>query len=55
MSSILGVPVDAAYHLVFGFTTLLTPVLGGAAAVAAIVLFTEIGRASCRERVCLAV
>jgi len=35
MSSILGVPVDAAYHLVSGFTSLLTPVLGGAAAVAA--------------------
>ena len=44
MSSILGVPVDAAYHLVFGFTTLLTPVLGGAAAVAAIVLFTAAAR-----------
>ena len=40
MTSILGVPVDAAYHLVSGFTTFLTPVLGGAAAVAAIVLFT---------------
>lgn len=44
MSSILGVPVDAAYHLVFGFTTLLTPVLGGVAAVAAIVLFTAAAR-----------
>jgi YidC/Oxa1 family membrane protein insertase len=44
MSSILGVPVDAAYHLVFGFTTLLTPVLGGAAALAAIVLFTVAAR-----------
>jgi YidC/Oxa1 family membrane protein insertase len=40
MSSILGVPVDAAYHLVSGFTGFLTPVLGGAAAVAVIVLFT---------------
>jgi YidC/Oxa1 family membrane protein insertase len=40
MSSLLGVPVDAAYHLVSGFTGFLTPVLGGAAAVAAIVLFT---------------
>jgi YidC/Oxa1 family membrane protein insertase len=40
MTSFLGVPVDAAYHLVFGFTSFLTPVLGGAAAVAAIVLFT---------------
>jgi YidC/Oxa1 family membrane protein insertase len=44
MSSILGVPVDAAYHLVFGFTTFLTPVLGGVAAVAAIVLFTAAAR-----------
>src|SRR5580700_2752935 len=44
MSSILGVPVDAAYHLVSGFTTLLTPVLGGAAVVAAIVLFTVAAR-----------
>jgi YidC/Oxa1 family membrane protein insertase len=40
MSNILGVPVDAAYHLVSGFTSFLTPALGGAAAVAAIVLFT---------------
>ena len=44
MSSILGVPVDAAYHLVSGFTSLLTPVLGGVAAVAAIVLFTAAAR-----------
>jgi YidC/Oxa1 family membrane protein insertase len=40
MSNILGVPVDAAYHLVSGFTGFLTPVLGGVAAVAVIVLFT---------------
>jgi YidC/Oxa1 family membrane protein insertase len=40
MSNILGVPVDAAYHLVFGFTSFLTPILGGVSAVAAIVLFT---------------
>jgi YidC/Oxa1 family membrane protein insertase len=40
MTNILGVPVDAAYHLVSGFTGFLTPVLGGAAAVVAIVLFT---------------
>ena len=40
MSSLLGVPVDAAYHLVFGLTGILTPVLGGLAAVAAIVAFT---------------
>jgi YidC/Oxa1 family membrane protein insertase len=40
MTSILGVPVDAAYHLVSGFTSFLTPALGGVAAVAAIALFT---------------
>jgi YidC/Oxa1 family membrane protein insertase len=40
MTTFLGVPVDAAYHLVSGFTSFLTPALGGAAAVAAIVLFT---------------
>jgi YidC/Oxa1 family membrane protein insertase len=40
MSDFLGVPVDAAYHLVFALTHLLTPVAGGLAATAAIVLFT---------------
>jgi YidC/Oxa1 family membrane protein insertase len=40
MTSFLGVPVDAAYHLVSGFTSFLTPALGGVAAVAAIVVFT---------------
>ena len=40
MSSFLGVPVDAAYHLVSGLTGVLTPVIGGLAAVAAIVVFT---------------
>jgi YidC/Oxa1 family membrane protein insertase len=40
MSSFLGVPVDAAYHLVSGLTSILTPVLGGLAVVAAIVVFT---------------
>jgi YidC/Oxa1 family membrane protein insertase len=44
MSSILGVPVDAAYHLVSGFTIFLAPALGGLAAVAAIVLFTVAAR-----------
>src|ERR1700744_748905 len=39
MSGLLGVPVDAAYHLVFALTCLLTPVAGGLAAAAAIVLF----------------
>ena len=40
MSALLGVPVDAAYHLVYALTNLLTPVLGGVAAVAAILVFT---------------
>src|SRR5579862_9501704 len=40
MSAIFGVPVDAAYHLVSGFTSFLAPALGGLAAIAAIVLFT---------------
>jgi len=40
MSGLLGVPVDAAYHLVFALTRLLTPLAGGLAAAAAIVLFT---------------
>jgi YidC/Oxa1 family membrane protein insertase len=40
MFSFLGVPVDAAYYLVSGFTGVLTPVLGGLAAVAAIIAFT---------------
>ena len=44
MFSILGVPVDAAYHVVSGFTAILTPVLGGVAAVAAIIAFTMIVR-----------
>jgi YidC/Oxa1 family membrane protein insertase len=40
MLSIFGVPVDAAYSLVSGFTGILTPVLGGLAAVAVIIAFT---------------
>jgi YidC/Oxa1 family membrane protein insertase len=40
MSFFLGVPVGAAYHLVFALTRLLTPVAGGLAAAAAIVVFT---------------
>jgi YidC/Oxa1 family membrane protein insertase len=40
MFTIFGVPVDAAYHLVSGFTGILAPVLGGAAAVAAIIAVT---------------
>jgi YidC/Oxa1 family membrane protein insertase len=44
MFSIFGVPVDAAYHVVSGFTAILTPVLGGVAAVAAIIAFTMLVR-----------
>jgi YidC/Oxa1 family membrane protein insertase len=40
MTTIFGVPVDAAYHLVFALTSVLTPVLGGLAAVAGIILLT---------------
>jgi len=40
MSALFGVPVDAAYHLVFALTNFLTPVLGGLAAVAGIAVFT---------------
>ncbi len=40
MFGFLGVPVGAAYYLVFALTNLLTPVAGGLAAAAAIVLFT---------------
>ncbi|TVY99885.1 membrane protein insertase YidC [Trebonia kvetii] len=44
MSGFLGVPGGAAYHLVFALTQLLTPVAGGLAAAAAIVLFTAVVR-----------
>ena len=40
MSTLFGVPVDAVYHLVFALTNVLTPVLGGVAAVAGIILVT---------------
>jgi YidC/Oxa1 family membrane protein insertase len=40
MTSIFGVPLDAAYHLVSGLTGFLTPLFGGVAAVAAIIAFT---------------
>ena len=40
MSDFLGVPMDAAYHLVCLFASFLTPLLGGLAAAAAIVAFT---------------
>ena len=40
MLALLGVPVTAAYHLVFALTNILTPVLGGLAAAAGIIVFT---------------
>ncbi len=40
MPALFGVPVDAAYHLVSALTNVLTPVLGGLAAVAGIAVFT---------------
>ncbi len=40
MTSLFGVPMDVVYRLVSGFTGALTPVLGGAAAVAAIIALT---------------
>jgi YidC/Oxa1 family membrane protein insertase len=40
VSGIFGVPVDAAYHLVFALTHLLTPVAGGLSAATAIIVFT---------------
>jgi YidC/Oxa1 family membrane protein insertase len=44
MSGFLGVPVGAAYYLVSALVHLLTPVAGGLAAAAAIVLFTAVVR-----------
>ena len=40
MSSLFGVPVDAVYHIVFALTNVLTPLLGGLAAVVGIVVCT---------------
>jgi len=40
MPTFLGVPMDAAYHIVSTFAGILTPLLGGMAAVTAIVMFT---------------
>lgn len=40
MTNFLGVPVDAAYHLVSALTRVLSPVLGGLDAAVAIVLLT---------------
>ncbi len=40
MLGLLGVPIGAAYHIVFALTQFLTPVSGGLATAAAIVVFT---------------
>ena len=40
MSTLFGVPVDAVYHIVFALTNVLTPVFGGLAAVAGIIVVT---------------
>jgi len=40
MTSLLGVPIDAVYHLVFVLNNVLTPVLCSLAAVAGIILIT---------------
>ena len=40
MTSLFGVPVDAAYHVVTAISALLTPIAGGLAVAAAIVVFT---------------
>ncbi len=40
MTSLFGVPMDVVYRLVSGFTGALAPLLGGAAAVAAIIALT---------------
>jgi len=40
MTSLFGVPVDAAYHVVTAISAVLTPIAGGLAVAAAIVVFT---------------
>ena len=40
MISLFGVPVDAAYHVVTAISAVLTPIAGGLAVAAAIVVFT---------------
>ncbi len=40
MFSLFGVPVDAAYHVVTAISAVLTPLAGGLAVVAAIIVFT---------------
>jgi YidC/Oxa1 family membrane protein insertase len=44
MSILFGIPVDLAYHLVCWLAVLLAPLLGGLAAVAAIIAFTMLVR-----------
>lgn len=44
MSALLRVPMDAAYHVVLFLTNVLSPALGGLAAVAAIIAFTVLVR-----------
>jgi YidC/Oxa1 family membrane protein insertase len=44
MSTLFGVPVDAAYHLVFALTSVLTPVLGPVAAATGIIVITIAAR-----------
>ena len=45
MTSFFGVPVDVMFRLISGLSGVLTPVLGGVAAVAAIIVFTMAVRA----------
>ena len=40
MSSLFGVPLDAAYHVISALVSFLTPLFGGVAAAAAIIAFT---------------
>ncbi|HET7013426.1 MAG TPA: membrane protein insertase YidC [Streptosporangiaceae bacterium] len=40
MSSLFGVPLDAAYHVISALVSVLTPLFGGFAAAAAIIAFT---------------
>jgi YidC/Oxa1 family membrane protein insertase len=40
MSSLFGVPLDAAYHVISALVSFLTPLFGGLAAAAAIIAFT---------------
>jgi len=44
MFALLGLPIDAAYHLVSALAGAFTPLLGGLAVAAAIVLFTTMVR-----------